>query len=80
MVYTRSVDVFIPLEERTQIANAEKADLFISIHANSSPASSATGVETYYFNFSSDKSGLDLATRENATAASSISDFNDLAP
>jgi N-acetylmuramoyl-L-alanine amidase len=78
VVYTRSTDIFIPLEERTQIANEEKADLFISIHANSSPASSATGVETYYFNFSSDKSGLDLATRENATASSSISDLNDL--
>jgi N-acetylmuramoyl-L-alanine amidase len=78
VVYTRTSDVFIPLEERTQIANDEKADLFISIHANSSPASSATGVETYYFNFTSDKSGLDLATRENSTATSSISDLNDL--
>lgn len=78
VVYTRSSDVFIPLEERTQIANEEKADLFISIHANSSPISSATGVETYYFNFSSDKNGLDVATRENATATSSISDLNDL--
>jgi N-acetylmuramoyl-L-alanine amidase len=78
VVYTRSSDVFVPLEERTQIANEEKADLFISIHANSSPVSSATGVETYYFNFTSDRSGLDLATRENATASSSISDLNDL--
>lgn len=78
VIYTRSSDVFVPLEERTQIANDAKADLFISIHANSSPVSSATGVETYYFNFSSDKSGLDLATRENATATSSISDLNDL--
>ncbi|HEX4810281.1 MAG TPA: N-acetylmuramoyl-L-alanine amidase [Bryobacteraceae bacterium] len=78
VVYTRSSDVFIPLEERTRIANEEKADLFISIHANSSPVSSATGVETYYFNFSSDRNGLDLATRENATASSSISDLNDL--
>jgi N-acetylmuramoyl-L-alanine amidase len=78
VVYTRTSDVFIPLEERTQIANEEKADLFISIHANSSPVSSATGVETYYFNFTSDRSGLDLATRENATATSSISDLNDL--
>lgn len=78
VVYTRSSDVFLPLEERTQIANDEKADLFISIHANSSPVSSATGVETYYFNFSSDRQGLDLATRENATSTSSISDLNDL--
>ena len=78
VVYTRSTDVFIPLEERTRIANEEKADLFISIHANSSPEPSATGVETYYFNFTSDKTALDLATRENATSTSSISDLNDL--
>ena len=78
VVYTRSDDVFIPLEQRTKIANSEKADLFISIHANSSPEPSATGVETYYFNFTGDRSSLDLATRENATAASSISDLGDL--
>jgi N-acetylmuramoyl-L-alanine amidase len=78
VVYTRSGDVFIPLEERTKIANDEKADLFISIHANSSPQASATGVETYYFNLTSDRRGLDLASRENATSTSSISDLNDL--
>ncbi len=78
VVYTRSDDTFIPLEERTKIANNERADLFISIHANSSPEPSATGVETYYFNLTSDKTGLDLATRENATSASSIADLNDL--
>ncbi|MBV8811491.1 MAG: N-acetylmuramoyl-L-alanine amidase, partial [Acidobacteriaceae bacterium] len=78
VVYTRSGDIFIPLEERTKIANDEKADLFISIHANSSPERSATGVETYYFNLTSDPRSLDLASRENATSASSISDLNDL--
>jgi N-acetylmuramoyl-L-alanine amidase len=78
VVYTRSSDVFVPLEDRTKIANNEKADLFISIHANSSPEKSATGVETYYFNLTSDKRGLDLASRENATSVSSISDLNDL--
>jgi len=78
VIYTRSTDVFIPLEERTKIANDQKADLFISVHANSSSEPSATGVETYYFNLTSDKSGLDLATRENASADSSISDLNDL--
>lgn len=78
VIYTRSDDTFIPLEQRTQIANEEKADLFISIHANSSPVFSATGVETYYFNFTSEKSALDLATRENATSTSSIHDLNDL--
>jgi N-acetylmuramoyl-L-alanine amidase len=78
VVYTRSEDVFIPLEDRTKIANDEKADLFISIHANSSPEPSATGIETYYFNLTADKTALDLATRENATSVSSISDLNDL--
>lgn len=78
VVYTRSDDTFIPLEERTKIANRERADLFISIHANSSPEPSASGVETYFFNLTSDKSGLDLATRENATSASSISDLSDM--
>jgi N-acetylmuramoyl-L-alanine amidase len=78
VVYTRSSDVFIPLEERTKIANDQHADLFISVHANSSAESSATGVETYYFNLTSDKKGLDLATRENATSVSSISDLNDM--
>jgi N-acetylmuramoyl-L-alanine amidase len=78
VVYTRSTDVFIPLEERTRIANDQKADLFISVHANASPEPTATGVETYYFNLTTDKPGLDLATRENATSDSSISDLNDL--
>jgi N-acetylmuramoyl-L-alanine amidase len=78
VVYTRSDDTFIALEQRTKIANEEKADLFISIHANSSPEPSATGVETYFFNLTSDKNGLDLATRENAASASSIADLNDL--
>jgi N-acetylmuramoyl-L-alanine amidase len=78
VVYTRSDDTFIPLEERTKIANDEKADLFISVHANSSPASSATGVETFYFNFTSDQGSLDVATRENASASSSIFQLNDL--
>jgi len=78
VVFTRSDDIFIPLEQRTKIADQEKADLFVSVHANSSPEPSATGVETYYFNLTSDKTGLDLATRENASAGSSISDLNDL--
>lgn len=78
VIYTRHDDTFIPLEERTRIANIEKADLFISIHANSSPAASATGVETYYFNFTSDQNALKLATRENASSTSSIFELNDL--
>jgi len=78
VVYTRSDDTFIPLEERTKLANQDRADLFISIHANSSPEPTATGVETYFFNLNSDKTGLDLAMRENATSHSSISDLYDI--
>jgi N-acetylmuramoyl-L-alanine amidase len=78
VVFTRSDDTFIPLEQRTEMANTEKADLFISIHANSSSLASATGVETYYFNFTTEKAALDLATRENATSDSSIHDLTEL--
>ncbi len=78
VVYTRSDDTFVPLGERTAIANRAKADLFISVHANSSSDSSATGVETYYFNLHGDKKATDVAMRENATDESAISDLNDL--
>jgi N-acetylmuramoyl-L-alanine amidase len=78
VVYTRSDDTFIPLEERTQIANEHKADLFLSIHANSSPFRSAAGVETYYLNFTTVKAALDLAARENASSERSIFDLKDL--
>jgi N-acetylmuramoyl-L-alanine amidase len=78
VVFTREGDTFIPLEERTEIANREKADLFISVHANASSESSVTGVETYYFNLNSDRKGLELAMRENATSGASISDLSDL--
>ena len=78
VLYTRSEDTFIPLGERTAIANRAKADLFISILANSSSDSSATGVETYYFNLHGDKKATDVAMRENATDENAISDLNDL--
>jgi N-acetylmuramoyl-L-alanine amidase len=78
VIYTRSDDTFIPLEERTAIANREKADLFVSIHANSSPDSSARGVETYYLNFSPSSEAMAVASRENATAQSSVHDLESL--
>jgi N-acetylmuramoyl-L-alanine amidase len=78
VVYTRSDDTFIPLEERTNMANMAKADLFISIHANSSPDSSARGVETYYLNFSPSPDAMDVAARENATAQNSVHDLESL--
>ena len=78
IVYTRSDDTFIPLETRTAIANKAQADLFISIHANSSPEESARGVETYYLNFTSDPTALDVAARENAVSDQSIHQLSDL--
>lgn len=78
VVYTRSDDTFIPLEQRTDIANQAKADLFLSIHANSSPLRSAFGVETYYLNFTTSKAALDLAARENAGSQKSIFELQDL--
>jgi N-acetylmuramoyl-L-alanine amidase len=75
VVYTREDDTFIPLEERTRIANERRADLFLSIHANSSPLRSVSGVESYYLNFTTSKTALDVAARENATAQSSIFDL-----
>jgi N-acetylmuramoyl-L-alanine amidase len=78
IIYTRSDDTFIPLETRTAIANKAQADLFISIHANSSPDESARGVETYYLNFTSDATALDVAARENAVSDQSIHQLSDL--
>lgn len=78
VIYTRSDDTFIPLEERTHIANDRKADLFLSIHANSSPYRTAAGVEMYYLNFTTSKAAMDVAARENAGSSKSIYDLKDL--
>jgi N-acetylmuramoyl-L-alanine amidase len=78
VIYTRSDDTFIPLEARTRIANDRKADLFLSIHANSSPLRTAAGVEMYYLNFTTSKAALDVAARENAGSSSSIYDLKGL--
>jgi N-acetylmuramoyl-L-alanine amidase len=78
VVYTRDDDTFIPLETRTAIANKEQADLFISIHANSSSDASARGVETYYLNFTSRTDALEVAARENAVSEKSIHELQDL--
>ena len=78
IIYTRSDDTFIPLETRTAIANKAQADLFLSIHANSSSDETARGVETYYLNFTSDPTALDTAARENAVSDQSIHQLSDL--
>ena len=78
IVYTRSDDTFIPLEERTHIANEAKADLFISIHANSSPDHGARGVETYCLNLRGSPEAMAVAARENAVSQESIHDLEDV--
>jgi N-acetylmuramoyl-L-alanine amidase len=78
IIYTRSDDTFIPLETRTAIANKAQADLFLSIHANSSSDATARGVETYYLNFTSTPDALETAARENAVSTQSIHELSDL--
>jgi N-acetylmuramoyl-L-alanine amidase len=78
VVFTRSDDTFIPLEERTRIANESKADLFISIHANSSHDHAARGIETYYLNLKGSPDAMEVAARENATSQESVHDLEDL--
>ncbi len=78
VVYTRADDTFIPLEERTNIANQAKADLFISIHANSSRDHAARGIETYYLNMKGSAEAMEVAARENATAEQGVHDLQDL--
>jgi N-acetylmuramoyl-L-alanine amidase len=78
VVMTRSDDTFIPLEERTAIANEKAADLFVSIHANASRDRTARGIETYYLNFTSNPDALEVAARENATSQESVHELQDL--
>jgi len=75
--YTRKEDTFIPLEARTAFANEQKADLFLSIHANAG-VPSATGFETYFLSFSTAKADLDVAARENASSERSIHELESL--
>lgn len=75
IILTRSSDKFIPLKQRTNIANKKNSDLFISIHVNSSRKRTASGVETYYLDFSHDKRVMQLAARENAASGGVSSDI-----
>jgi len=78
VVMTRSTDVFIPLEERTAIANQRGADLFLSIHANSSRNAQARGIETYFLNFAKNAHAEQVAARENAISPATIKDLQNL--
>jgi N-acetylmuramoyl-L-alanine amidase len=78
VIFTRSDDTFIPLERRTAIANERKADLFLSIHANSSPYPRIGGVESYYLNVTGARDALAVASRENASSDKSVFELHDL--
>lgn len=73
VVMTRSSDVFIPLEERTAIANKVNADLFLSVHANAAPNRAAAGIETYYLNLAKTDKVAQLAAKENGTSLEKVS-------
>ncbi|MGZ6141195.1 MAG: N-acetylmuramoyl-L-alanine amidase, partial [Myxococcaceae bacterium] len=75
VVLTRETDRFVRLEERTRIANAARGDLFISVHCNSLPQRHIRGIETYTLNLASDRYGIRLAARENATSEKGMSDL-----
>jgi N-acetylmuramoyl-L-alanine amidase len=75
VVLTRRDDRFVALEDRTALANAEDADLFISLHVNASPNPDARGIETYYLDNTTDEAAIRLAARENATSRKNISDL-----
>lgn len=78
VIYTREDDTFIPLEDRTKIATDRQADLFLSIHANSSRSPKISGSETFYLNFTSSADALEVAARENATSQTSVHDLQNL--
>jgi N-acetylmuramoyl-L-alanine amidase len=78
VVMTRDTDVFIPLEERTAIANREGADLFLSIHANASRNPHARGVETYFLNFASNPDAEAVAARENSASGRAMHSLPDI--
>jgi N-acetylmuramoyl-L-alanine amidase len=78
VVLTRRADDYVPLQERTAIANREGADLFVSIHANASRNRNARGVESYLLNFASTPDAAAVAARENASSTLTMSHLNDL--
>lgn len=78
VLLTRETDEFIALEERAAFANRHRADLFVSLHANSSPFRLASGPETFYLDFTTSRESMDIAARENASATKSVADLQDI--
>ena len=75
VLLTRDKDKKLTLEERTAIANTERADLFISLHCNAARSRKLTGIETYILNLATDEQAIAVAARENATSRKNISDL-----
>lgn len=78
VVYTRTEDVFVPLERRTELANSQKADLFVSLHANSSRLKSIAGPETFFLHFAASREAMELAAAENAASGRTVFELQDL--
>lgn len=78
VVLTRRTNTYVPLEERTAIANRESADLFLSIHANASRNVAARGVETYYLSFASSPDAEAVAARENSASERAMHNLPDI--
>jgi N-acetylmuramoyl-L-alanine amidase len=78
VVLTRRTNVYVPLDERTAIANRAEADLFLSIHANASRNERARGVETYFLNFASSSDAAAVAARENSASGGSMNSLPDI--
>jgi N-acetylmuramoyl-L-alanine amidase len=78
VILTRETDIFLPVESRPVIANQKRADIYISVHANSFPNKKRSGVQTFYLNFSQDPSVNAIAAQENATSTKSISEMKDI--
>jgi N-acetylmuramoyl-L-alanine amidase len=77
-VLTRDRDVYLPLEERTAIANTARGDLFISLHCNASDSGNLSGVETYFLNLASNLRSMQTAARENSMAVANMSDLQQI--
>ncbi|MEJ2134525.1 MAG: N-acetylmuramoyl-L-alanine amidase [Desulfofustis sp.] len=78
VILTRTDDSFMPLEERTAIANTNSADLFVSLHINAHPSPDIRGFETYFLNLTTNAEAMRVAARENATTTHQLSDLQDI--
>jgi N-acetylmuramoyl-L-alanine amidase len=78
VLMTRTTDDFVALEERTAFANSKSADLFVSVHVNSSRNKKAKGIETYYLNFATTPEAMEVAARENAISEKNMGELQKL--